>query len=172
MKENQLPVCHTTWNHRVYLAFLFSLWKGVQTEALPKFHREILHSRTTRSAKFPCIQRRPLEAFGNVRFVSIQSIWIVNMLIVDVHFNIGKNWVRNAVYMSNERNWNLLLLLRFHIHFSLFFVLLFLLLCYFEFRNNDPWNISETKPSTSVWNQRNRSDPFEIQSLNSFHQVR
>ena len=32
-----------------------------------------------------------LEVVGNVRFARIQSIRVVNLLIVDVHFNIGKN---------------------------------------------------------------------------------
>ena len=50
----------------------------------------------------------PLKLLGNVRFGRIQSIRVVNLLIVDVHFNIGKYWVQNVVYMSNERNWCLL----------------------------------------------------------------
>ena len=38
--------------------------------------------------------------------------------------NIGKNWVQNVVYMSNEMNWRLFLL-RFLIRICLFFVFLF-----------------------------------------------
>ena len=40
----------------------------------------------------------------------------------------------------------------------------FLLLCYCKFRNHDPWQISVSRPSTSVSNQRNSSDPLEIQT--------
>ena len=32
-----------------------------------------------------------LEVVGNVRFVRIQSIRVVNLLIVDIQFNIVKN---------------------------------------------------------------------------------
>ena len=32
-----------------------------------------------------------IEVVGNLRFVRIQSIRVVNLLIVDVHLNIGKN---------------------------------------------------------------------------------
>ena len=45
-----------------------------------------------------------LEIAGNVRLVRIQSIWIIIVPIVVVHFNNGKNWVQNVVYISNERN--------------------------------------------------------------------
>ena len=66
-----------------------------------------------------------LEVVGNVRLVRIQSIGVVNLLIVDVQFNIEKNWVQNVVHMSNERNWCLLLHRLFLVHFCFFFVLLF-----------------------------------------------
>ena len=46
------------------------------------------------------------------------------LLTVDVHFNIGKNWVQNVIYMSNERNWRVLCRL-FLFRFFLFFVILF-----------------------------------------------
>ena len=65
------------------------------------------------------------EVVGNVKCVRIQSIRVVNLLIADVHFNIGKNWMQNVVYKSNERNWCLLLRHLFLIRFCLFFVLLF-----------------------------------------------
>ena len=54
----------------------------------------------------------------------IESNWIVNLLIVETHFNIGKNWVQNVVYMNNKRNWNHSFLFcrrRFDIRFSLNF---------------------------------------------------
>ena len=66
-----------------------------------------------------------LEVVGNIRFVRIQSIRVVNVLIVDVHFNIGKNWVQNVVYMSNDGNWSVFLRRLLHFCFCLFFVLLF-----------------------------------------------
>ena len=66
-----------------------------------------------------------LQLVGNTRFVRIQSIGVVSLLIVDVHFNIGKNWLQNVVYMSNERNWSVLLSRVFLIRFYLFFVLPF-----------------------------------------------
>ena len=54
--------------------------------------KKILHSRTPRSAKLPCIQSWLPEVVGNVRFLRIQTIRVVNLLIVDVaDFNIGKN---------------------------------------------------------------------------------
>ena len=114
-----------------------------------------------------------LEFVWTVTFLRIKSIWIVTMLIVDLHVNIGKNWVQNVVYMNSEMNWNLLLLLlRFYIHFNHFSQLLFLLLCLCKFPNHDPWQKSVSKRSTSVSNQRNSSDPFETQTLCSFHRLR
>ena len=65
-----------------------------------------------------------VEIVGNVRFVRIQTIRILNFLTVDVHFNIGKTWVQNVIYMINEKSWSLLCCL-FLFSFSLFFVLLF-----------------------------------------------
>ena len=114
-----------------------------------------------------------IEVVGNVMFVRIQSIRVVIMLTVDVHFNIGKVWVQNVIYKSNERNRSLLRRL-FLFRLCLFFVLLFyfLLLWFCKFRNHNPWQVSLSKPSTSVPNQRNSSDPFESQTLCSFHQVR
>ena len=32
-----------------------------------------------------------VEVVGNIRCVGLQSIRVVNLLIVDVHFNVGKN---------------------------------------------------------------------------------
>ena len=42
-----------------------------------------------------------LEVVGNVSFVRLQSIRVVNLLIVDVHFNIGKNLVQKIKYSSS-----------------------------------------------------------------------
>ena len=68
-----------------------------------------------------------LGVIGNVKFVCIECIWTVIMLKIDVHLDFGNNWVQNVGYMSNERKWCLLFLLRcgFLIHFCLFLVLLF-----------------------------------------------
>ena len=55
----------------------------------------------------------------------MKSTRVVYLLIVDVHFNIGKQWMQNAVYMSNKRNWSLLFYRLFLFCFCLIFVLLF-----------------------------------------------
>ena len=68
-----------------------------------------------------------VENVGNIRLARIKSIRLVNLLNVDVHFNIGNNWVE-IDHMSNKKDWSLLLLLprhRFFIHLCLFFVLFF-----------------------------------------------
>ena len=80
----------------------------------------------------------PLEVVGNVRFVRIQSIRVVNLLIVDVHFNVGKNCMQNFFYMSNETNWCLLLRRFFFIQFYLFFVLLFYFSAFVSFVTTTP----------------------------------
>ena len=78
-----------------------------------------------------------LEIVGNARFVHTRSNIVAKLLIVDVHFNIWKNWVQIVDYMSNEMNWCLLRRLLFF-RFYLLFVLLFFLVCYCKFRNHDP----------------------------------
>ena len=100
----------------------------------------------------------------------IQSIRVVKLLIVDVHFNIGKNWMQNVVYMNNEWNWSLLRRCLLLFRFCLFFVLFFYLVAIVSFVTTTP--VSVTQPSTSVSIQRNSSNPFENQTLCSFHQVR
>ena len=66
-----------------------------------------------------------LKVVGNVKVVHIHTIRIVNLLNFQVHFNIRKKSMQNVVYISNERNWSLLFLLRrrVFIRFCLFFVL-------------------------------------------------
>ena len=58
----------------------------------------------------------------------IQSIRVVNLLIFDIHLNIGIKLLQKVVYMGIERNQNIFVLLRrrrrFHFRFSFFFVLL------------------------------------------------
>ena len=57
----------------------------------------------------------------------IQSIRVLNLLNVDVHLNIGKNWLEKVVHMSTQRNRSILLMLRFLRFYNLFqfFLLLF-----------------------------------------------
>ena len=43
-----------------------------------------------------------LKDVWNVRIVCIKSIGIVNLLIVNVHFNIWKNWMHYVVYIGNS----------------------------------------------------------------------
>ena len=66
-----------------------------------------------------------LEVVENVRFLRMQSISFVNLLIAGVHINIGKNWVQNVIYLTNERKWILFLHRVFLIRFYLLLVLLF-----------------------------------------------
>ena len=47
----------------------------------------------------------------------------------------------------------------------------FLLLWYCKFRNHDSREFSVSNSRMSVSNQRNSSNPFEIQTLCSFHRV-
>ena len=69
----------------------------------------------------------PLSLFEmQSQIVRIQTIGIENLLTVDIHFNSGKNWVPNDVYLSHKKNWSLLFLLsrrRFLIRFCLFSLL-------------------------------------------------
>ena len=94
-----------------------------------------------------------LEVVANVRPVRIQSVWVVNLLIFDVHLNIGKNWVQNVVYMSNERNWNNLLFHRRFPHPLLLPLRASFFHWHFKFRNHNTWQVLFLKPSTSVSNQ-------------------
>ena len=65
------------------------------------------------------------EFVGYARLVRIQSIGAVNVLIVDIYFKLGKNWVEFVNYISLETNWSLMLLLRFLNCFCFFSVLFF-----------------------------------------------
>ena len=57
----------------------------------------------------------------------IKSSWTVNLLTVDVHFNIEKKWVQIVLYVCNDMNSSLFVLFpcRFLIRFCLFFALFF-----------------------------------------------
>ena len=82
------------------------------------------------------VQNRPvfgsgyLEVNGNVGNVRVETIRVLKLLIVDAHFNNGKNWKQKIDYITRQRNWNVFFLfLRFLISFNLywFFNLLFLI---------------------------------------------
>ena len=72
-------------------------------------------------------REKSLEVVENARPVHIASIWIVSLVIVDVHLNIGKNWVQNADHKSNDGNWSFLHqhMLHFLIGFCISFLLSF-----------------------------------------------
>ena len=72
-----------------------------------------------------------LEVVWNVRFVCIESIGIVNLLIVNVHFNTWKNWMHYVVYIGNSSYFFLFFFVIcscFSENNRLIFVLLFLFL--------------------------------------------
>ena len=68
----------------------------------------------------------------------IQSIRFVEMLIVDVHFNTGKNWEQNIIYMSNKKNSILFLRRLFLFCLCLIFVLLFYFFAFVSFVTTTP----------------------------------
>ena len=79
------------------------------------------------------VRESSLEVVGHVRFVRIQAIKVVILLIVDIHFNFGKNWMQKFVHMSKKRKWSILhlfLFLRFPCFYSLFW---FFLVLFFNF---------------------------------------
>ena len=80
-----------------------------------------------------------IDVVGIVRLVRIQFFRFEKVLIVDVQFRIGKNLTQIVLYMSNERNWSLLLLFRrrFRLCFGHFFVLFIISLGVFSFATFD-----------------------------------
>ena len=153
--------------------FMLLVNKGFKQRRLHNFIRKLFIVVPLAVQNSLVLRDGSLEVVVNVCFACTQSNRVVNLLIVDVHFNTGKDWVQKVVYMSNERNWGLLLSRRlFFICFYLIFELLFSLLCYCKLRNHDPWQVSVSMPITSVSIQRISSDKFEIQTLCSFHRVR
>ena len=81
------------------------------------------------------VLRGPLEVVGNVRLERKQSNKLIDLLIVDVDFSIGKK-VQNFVYISNERSWSLLFHLRcFLVRLSVFLVFYFIFLGIVIFTN-------------------------------------
>ena len=136
-----------------------------------RFRNFIVHSRTPRGAKLPFIHRWLPWSCWKCKTCARTIIRVVNLLIVDVHFNIGKKSVQNVFYKSNEKNWSFLRRLLFF-RFCRFFVLLFLLPCYCKIHNHHPWQISIQKTNSSVSNQRTRFYLLENQTLCGFHRVR
>ena len=65
----------------------------------------------------------------------------MSMLNDDLHLKFGKKFMQNVVYMGNEKNLSLLLLLRFLMLCFFFFVL------FFHFFGTV---VSETRPSTNL----------------------
>ena len=51
----------------------------------------------------------PLELAENVGLVNKISIRIVYLLIVDLHNNIRKNWMKTVVHKNTQRNWRVVL---------------------------------------------------------------
>ena len=100
MEKSQYHVYYTTWGHRVYWVFSISLWRTVQIKHFHNFIRkffigeflaeqkthEMAHSKLLESKDF--YVKSPLELF---------------LLIVDVHLNIGKNWVKMLLTQVTRR---------------------------------------------------------------------
>ena len=115
----------------------------------------------------------PLEVVGNVKLVRIESIWIVNLLIVDAHFNIGKNWTQILFkrVTREKRTSSSSSAVASSFAFASFCALsYFLWYCNFSNRNSRKVSVSTLK--TLVSNQRNNRVPFEIHILCIFQRVR
>ena len=93
------------------------------------------------------------------------------LLNVDVHFNIGKNWLQIAVEMSNEKNRSLLLFIRFLSRFCFFFVLFF---TFFAIVSSVTTTFDKFQFQSQVrLSQCNVKDPIRSKfKVCSFHQVR
>ena len=113
-----------------------------------------------------------LEVVGNVRLVRIQSIWIVNCWLLMYTSTLEKiegkmlfTWVTRRTGTACSSSAASVASSAFASSVSLFTS------SPFRFRNRDPWQVSVSKPSMSVSNQRSNSDPFGIQPC-IFHRVR
>ena len=79
------------------------------------------------------------EIVRNVRFVSIKSNPIVDLVVVNVQFCIRKNGMHNIVHMNNMRH-SLALFYKINVivtcfsKSSVFFVLVFLFCCFVTFK--------------------------------------
>ena len=106
-----------------------------------------------------------LKVVRKVILVCIQSIGIVNLLIVNVDFNIWKNWTHYVVYIGNSSYFFLLVIACFSENNRFIFVLLFLFLTLVCIVTNVLWQIWASMPKKTVSNHCNSFDPFEIQTL-------
>ena len=140
--KSQSPIYHTLWSHLVCWHFHSSCEKRFRQSRFHNFIRKIFIVVPLAAPNSLLFRDGSLEVVGNVKLVRIQSIRVVNLLVVDEHFNIGKNWVQNAVYMSNERNWSLPFCRLFVSRFGLISVLLFYFLAIVRF-------VVTTRPLTS-----------------------
>ena len=112
-----------------------------------------------------------LKVVWNVRLVCIESIGILSLLIVDVHFNIWKKLNAFFIYVSKSIYFLFVVCSCFSEKNRLIRVLLFFPYSRM-YRNHVVWQIWASMQKKTVSNRRNTSDPFEIRSLCSFHQVR
>ena len=115
--------CQTTWSHRVCKAFSLSLSKKSREKRFYNFIKKFFIVVPLQYKTLFCFKDSLVEVVGKVKLVHMQSIRVVSLMIVDLHFNIGHNWVQNCIQLSNERNWSLLLFLCFLIHFCIFLAL-------------------------------------------------
>ena len=93
-----------------------------------------------------------LKVVWNVRLVCIESIGILILLIVNVHFNIWKNWMHYVVHIGNSSDFFFVVCSCFSKYNRLIFVLLFLFL-------------------TLVWIVTTSFDKFELQCQKSLSLV-
>ena len=124
------------------LPSIFILLKKFRQRGFHKFIRKFFKVVALAVENSLVFREGPLEIVGNVRMVSVQSIRVVDLLIVDVHLNMWKSSVQNVGYVSNEKNGSLLLFFRpFLIFFCFFFVLFFFLLRHCRFLNRNTCEI-------------------------------
>ena len=62
---------------------------------------DLLHSHNLHNAKLPCNLTMTFEIVRNVRFVSIKSVRVVDLVFVNVQICIRKKGLQNFVHMSN-----------------------------------------------------------------------
>ena len=112
-----------------------------------------------------------LKVVWKVIVVGMESIGNVNLLIVNVHFHIWKNWMHYVVYIGNSSCFFFFVCSCFSENSRLIFVLFFLfraLVCI----PTTSFDKFELECRKRLLKQRKSSDPFEIQTLSNFHQVR
>ena len=91
------------------LCFFILLVKiKVHTKALPEVYLEVFKVVFSQCRTLSVFKNDSFEIVGILTVVHIEAAWLVNLLIVDVNFNIGENWVKNVVYTCKSRNWSLM----------------------------------------------------------------